>query len=136
VREKRIFNIEVSSEGSTVYEVSRNYSHENMYRHSPHVKQSVSISSIHRLQRIDELPPVRTLDDIRNVLGDTKDAGIVLGESVECDTCLEYPIYRNGAAPDCCSTLSTVLFDLDKKTATVYIDNPKSSPPQYTFALP
>ena len=48
---------------------------------------------MHRQQRVEELPPPRNSDDLRNILGDTKDK--------------EYPIFRTATPPDQYQTLST-----------------------------
>jgi hypothetical protein len=55
-------------------------------------------SSPHRLARYEQFTPPASMDDIRAILGDTKDA--------------EYPIWRSGTPPDTLVTLCTGLFEL------------------------
>ena len=75
-------------------------------------------STRHRQKRVNELPPPSTIDDIRNILGDTQDQA--------------YPIYRD-------ITLSTLILNGKTKTLEVWIDkNPSlpSSDPYFSFHLP
>lgn len=62
------------------------------YLHSQ-VEQRDDPSSVHRLQRVRELPPPKTLKELRSILGDTQD--------------MEYPIFRTASPPDSGETLAT-----------------------------
>lgn len=89
--------------------------HANTYIHLKE-DEAVSESSKRRMARVNQLPFPITNDDIRNILGDQSDA--------------QYPIYhddsseRDGDLTNC-RTMSTVIFDLTWKTATVYYGNPR-----------
>jgi len=115
-----IANIEFSADNISVYWIQGNYSHTNMYKHL-NVDQYSDESSIHRDHRINELPTVQGAQDILTVLGDTQDP--------------QYPIYRNSSPPDCCSTCSSILFDLDAQLASIFISNPKTTYPLLQFQL-
>lgn len=81
-------------------------------------------SSDHRLARIKQLPTPQSVADVRAILGDTGDK--------------EYPIWRNGAAPDYDAyTLATAIFDLSAATMSVYIlENPALSTPLFVMPIP
>jgi len=125
VHEKTIWNIEMAPTAFGALEVweieDQVYYHVNMYRHV-NVPQLADNSSIHRAQRIIELWPPANGADIRMILGDTKDP--------------VYPIYRDGVPPDCCVTCSTVLFDLEQGTMSIYTANPKTSQPVWVYSIP
>jgi hypothetical protein len=79
-------------------------------------------SSDHRDRVLASYPAPNATADIRQMLGDTSDH--------------QYPIYRNGAAPDLGAyTLSTVVFDLATFTATVFDTNPRLDTPLYSWSL-
>lgn len=117
--------------------VSGNWSHQNEYRmlacdtvtaaapDAPVCAQYESVSSLHRLARINEMPPVRGRASALAVLGDHTDA--------------QYPIYRDGAPPDPFFTVASAYFDLT--AAVPFMDvwvgvNPASSPPTARFPVP
>lgn len=108
-----LWNVETHASGSSVKVLlpgDDTYVHFNQYRHmTPPGGQAADPSSDHRLARFDELSssaPVATTAAARRVLGDTADK--------------DFPLYRNGAAPDNAVTLSTVVFDAEARTATVF----------------
>ena len=117
---QKMANIEVYEDGYSRYNVQENYSHFNMFKH---LKIGIEHdegdnSTRHRQKRVNELPPPSTIDDIRNILGDTQDQA--------------YPIYRD-------ITLSTLILNGKTKTLEVWIDkNPSlpSSDPYFSFHLP
>eukprot|EP01089_Gocevia_fonbrunei_P021705 TRINITY_DN8523_c0_g1_i2.p1 TRINITY_DN8523_c0_g1~~TRINITY_DN8523_c0_g1_i2.p1 ORF type:complete len:338 (-),score=64.81 TRINITY_DN8523_c0_g1_i2:75-1088(-) len=116
IHQSTIVNIEVGPGDLMGHHVVRgNYSHQNLYRYLP-LSQHTSNSSEARLARIDQMPSVRSAQQIRDVLGDTFNK--------------DYPIYRDGHPPDSVVTAATGVFYLsgaDKKME-VYIDNPKLNP--------
>ena len=57
------------------------------------VEQRDDPSSVHRQQRVKEMPSPKTAGDLRSILGDTKDK--------------EYPIFRTATPPDSAETLAT-----------------------------
>jgi len=121
---QQVFNVEMSANETDVLQIGGVewlYAHVNMYRRLQ-VPQTFDPSSQHRLDRINELYPVYNSTGLLDILGDTFDK--------------EYPIYRNSTPPDCCSTLSSVLFDLVESTAWVYITNPKfTAQPLLKFSI-
>ncbi|KAK3605406.1 hypothetical protein CHS0354_036316 [Potamilus streckersoni] len=87
------------------------YFHFNSYYHLDDVEQNFNLpSSNARTKRAHEMPPPRTLKDVKAILGDTQNN--------------IYPIYRSRQPPDTAVTLCTVMYDVLKKTAEVYFDNP------------
>ncbi|KAL3854888.1 hypothetical protein ACJMK2_014124 [Sinanodonta woodiana] len=89
------------------------YYHFNEYFNLKDVEQNPILpSSSARAKRAEEMPPPRTLKDVKNVLGDTQNS--------------VYPIYRCARRPDTSLTGCTVVFDLLKKTMEVYLENPKN----------
>ena len=76
---------------------------------------------MHRIARVKEMPLPKTALDVINVLGDQHD--------------VHYPIFHDeishqrGELSDW--TVATALFDLDKKTMTMYHGNPKSNEVMY-----
>jgi len=124
ILDKRMFNVEMSANHTSILAINGTnweYAHVNMYRHLD-VSQTPDNSSIHRMERIDQLFPMQNVTDIQFLLGDTKDP--------------LYPIYRNSNPPDCCSTLSTAIFDLDQQIVSIYVTNPKlTTTPLKVFQL-
>lgn len=57
------------------------------------VVQFASNSSVHRLKRVKEMPPPKSVHDLQVILGDKKDR--------------LYPIFRTAKAPDNAVTLAT-----------------------------
>jgi len=72
-------------------------------------------STIHRQARCNQFPAPKTGDDVRAILGDTKDK--------------EFPIYRVATKTDPLDTVVTVLFDLVGMVAHVWDSNPALTPP-------
>lgn len=91
--------------------------HTNMFSHADmaDIPQAVGPSTAARYARAQELMPVLTEDNVRSLLGDTKNAS--------------YPIYRTGKAPDTGATLVTAVFDLAARTVALYNSNPKTTDP-------
>lgn len=123
VHEKAAANFEVYEDACsrTLLPTDRpaNSSHFNHYKHvqpAPVESQGpLQASSTHRQARVDALPPVRTGQDILQVLGDHADP--------------DYPLYRT-------ITLMTSL--LDGATGVMQIwsqSNPASSDPLYTWNI-
>jgi hypothetical protein len=80
-------------------------------------------SSVHRLDRYNEFPMPGSVHDIRQILGDTKDA--------------EYPIFRRGMAPDAgVLTLATFIVDWGAKVGYLWVAaNPKTEDPTVVLAM-
>jgi len=100
------------------------YFHVNMYRRI-HITQGKRFtpSSVHRTKRIEAMPNPTSIEDIKQILGDTADQ--------------QYPIYRHPTQTDPEDTIATALIDLRRCTMKVYRDNPKTSTdPLHTFRLP
>ena len=84
--------------------------------------QYTDTSSTHRMARLAEMPVPATEGDVRNMLGDTKDA--------------EWPLWRRSNPTDTdVETLSTAIFRFDLNEAWIYIDNPKTSQPLMKFRV-
>eukprot|EP00448_Togula_jolla_P024930 CAMPEP_0170575396 /NCGR_PEP_ID=MMETSP0224-20130122/3841_1 /TAXON_ID=285029 /ORGANISM="Togula jolla, Strain CCCM 725" /LENGTH=332 /DNA_ID=CAMNT_0010898177 /DNA_START=20 /DNA_END=1015 /DNA_ORIENTATION=+ len=116
-----LLNVEVAGAKQDVYEVQGNYSHVNMYRRLA-VRQEDDASSLHRLRRLQELPAPSSEQDVRALLGDHHDS--------------EYPIYRNGSPPDTdLVTACTIIFNLGKGIACLYLENPHVAAPAASFDL-
>ena len=83
------------------------------------IAQTLSNSSTHRRERAAQLPPPRGARDALGVLGDQDDV----------DGSGRWPIFHDalsharGELSDW--TLATVLFDLERATATLYHGNPR-----------
>eukprot|EP01062_Namystynia_karyoxenos_P063149 TRINITY_DN55972_c0_g1_i1.p2 TRINITY_DN55972_c0_g1~~TRINITY_DN55972_c0_g1_i1.p2 ORF type:complete len:417 (+),score=160.45 TRINITY_DN55972_c0_g1_i1:68-1252(+) len=106
----RQLNIEVYPSGSDTLELRGGgayYFHTNVYRHSPGKGPGNDTSSLHRLRRLEQLPPAATTADIRAYLSDTGDR--------------QYPIYRNQTAPDHGATLNAVVLDYLQEQASVWV---------------
>jgi len=103
---KHMYSVEIGPGGKNSVKLvggcgGGTYYHFNMYRRLD-VTQYDSNSTLHRQVRADQFALPENSSDVLDILGDNQDK--------------EYPIYRNGQAPDSGSvTVSTVLFDLDKK---------------------
>ena len=83
--------------------------------------QYTDTSSSHRMARLAEMPVPATEGDVRNMLGDTKDA--------------EWPLWRRTTRVDDMLTLSTAIFRFDLNEAWIYNDNPKTSQPFMKFRV-
>lgn len=116
-------NIEVSPDSvlQTVYFQNGSGYHFNMYMHSNDVQQWEDPSSMHRMQRVKELAPPTTIDDLKTILGDTSDK--------------QYPIFRTAKPPDSGATLATGIFDFDQKMFYIFRDNPVTQSPLMTISM-
>jgi len=122
VVDSSVVNVEVGPQISRVKTVKNGfYYHFNMYRDLA-VKQHVDNSSIHRLARAQEMKAPTDQSGIIQILGDTQDPS--------------YPIFRDSKPPDCCSTVSTTIFDLNKMVVIVWVANPKTSSAWLTLNIP
>ncbi|CBK25209.2 uncharacterized protein [Blastocystis hominis] len=109
--QRRAYDVEVAPFG--VYGVftpmaKRSHFHANMFNIAM-VDDVEDASSRHRMNRAAQLMPARTKKEAVAILGDFGDP--------------DFPIYQNGG----CSTLytlHTVVYDWEKKTATIYEGNP------------
>ncbi len=105
--------------GRTLRAIS--YFHANEYLRLP-VSQHPDPSSNHRLATYRQLyVNASTLDDARQLLGDTSDA--------------RYPIYRRGTPSDEDYTLATALFVPSEGVMRVYESNPREGAPARVFPL-
>jgi hypothetical protein len=68
------------------------FSHACRYMHS-NVEEKDDPSSVHRMQRVKEMQPPKSVHDLQVILGDTQDK--------------EYPIFRTATPPDQSATLAT-----------------------------
>ncbi|XP_066265880.1 beta-alanyl-dopamine/carcinine hydrolase-like [Branchiostoma lanceolatum] len=97
------------------------YYHYNMYDHLD-TPQWRTPSSQHRKARADEMEAAKTVQDVLNFLGDTKDP--------------DYPVYRTGTMKDLVITATTAVFDLEAGELEIYTGNPKTQPePDCVFHL-
>eukprot|EP01083_Nonionella_stella_P076000 206886_1 len=127
-----IANIEVSNHNISVQYYSQHEGnhafgyHFNMYLRG-NVAQEVDVSSLHRMNRTQEIianQGLNTMNDVRDVLGDTRDT--------------QYPLYRDSNPPDDSSTLATAMFDMEEQIMYVFEQcNPKTCFPSrnISFAL-
>ncbi|KAG6958742.1 hypothetical protein JG688_00010374 [Phytophthora aleatoria] len=117
---KRVWNIEVASfNRHIVYEFKEEgnaisaFFHANQYQRLQ-IAQPPYQSSLHRLQRYNELTPPTTIDEALVVLGDQEDRS--------------WPVfhdYLSHARGDLSGwTLTTIVFDLDKGKAVSFLGNP------------
>lgn len=79
----------------------------------------VDTSSIHRQAKADELPKPRSIKESLAVLGDNSNA--------------EWPIYRGGVKRR--YTLCTSVYNLEEKTITIMLDNPKLNRVQCVYPI-
>ncbi|XP_078697940.1 beta-alanyl-dopamine/carcinine hydrolase-like [Branchiostoma floridae x Branchiostoma belcheri] len=97
------------------------YYHYNMYDHLE-TPQWQTPSSQHRKARAAEMEAAKTVQDVRNFLGDTKDP--------------DYPVYRHGTVKDEVRTATTAIFHLEAGVLEIYTGNPKTQPePDCVFHL-
>lgn len=96
--------------------------HANEYDRSP-TPQTFDASSHARLARLAELPVPAP--------GDAAGARLLLGDTFNAT----YPVWRTGAAPDCCETVVTALFSVvgdgkggEAGTLSIFGDNPRDCP--------
>ena len=119
-----VVNIEISTKDMSVLSLNEDIPYS--YHFNNYLRLNVSskndTSSVHRLERTQYMiannydNSLTTMDEIRNILGDTTDN--------------EYPIWRSSIAPDSSSTLSTVIFDVKSQNMYLYEHcNPKECTP-------
>ena len=137
IYQNRLIQVEVAPLG--VYDMHE-LSNEEIYGHANHYirlnqAQHISNSSYYRQLEIDQvlsqiqyhINDDRTaLKQIMSLLGDTSNK--------------LYPIYRTGTAPDTSDTFCTAIFRLNSENLSqsflsIYLDNPISTLPIYTFQL-
>ena len=89
------------------------------------VPQQTDESSIHRLNRTKQLIEengLNTMQDIKNILGDTEDT--------------QYPLYRTSSPPDTSSTLASGIFDIQNQVLHIYDKcNPKLCKPTLNISF-
>jgi hypothetical protein len=115
--ERRIMSVEVSPERHHVHEVQGHYSHTNHYFNLNNQKQEISPSSRKRLERCRTLCRAAFPTHSGDVLA-------LLSDQTDRD----YPIYRDATFPDEDATLSTALYDLDRRELQIYWDHPVKEP--------
>lgn len=86
--------------------------HENTYKHTTDVNEYECSASKRRDDRLCQMAPPETVDDVIAMLGDTDDN-------------LE-PIYRLPNQEQTMKTSATAIFDLRKKVMMVYKSNPST----------
>ena len=110
---RRIVAVETSPEGHDVHEVKGCYVHSNHYIHLKEVAQDITPTSKTRLDRakaiVSEKTP-STSEDVLALLADRTDK--------------DYPIRAGAVPPEENATLSTALYDLDRKKVRVYPNHP------------
>lgn len=115
---KQFLNIETGGNQASVKTVVINdppWFHANIYKHLD-IKEVINNSSVHRQARVDVLPLPKSVDDLRNILGDQVDN--------------QYPIFHDDASwanGDVTGdyTMATVVFDIKEASITILHGNPK-----------
>jgi hypothetical protein len=115
--ERRIVSVEVSPERHHVHEVQGSYSHTNHYLQLNDQKQEISQSSRKRLERCQTLCRAIFSTHSGDVLA-------LLSDQTDRD----YPIYRDATLPDEDATLSSALYDMDRRELRIYWDHPAKDP--------
>jgi len=121
IRRRRLVNIEVNEDRSSVHVISdgaagaANYSHFNMYKHLDGA-DTPQASSIDRQARVDALPAVRSYQDVLERLSDHENP--------------EHPIFRN-------DTLMTTAFDSASGRMSVWCCGRSAAthPPSHTWDM-
>jgi hypothetical protein len=107
--ERRLLQLEVNSRGGADGYATRPVAHESYFHGNEFVvldvPQYADNSTRHRAARWQQLQPVRDIRAMRAFLGDEKG---------------EWPVFRNKIAPDDCFTEVSAVFDLNKKTLSVW----------------
>lgn len=98
------------------------YFHFNSYKHLAVDDSKKTTSSSRRHMKAQTYPPPRMLTDAMSILGDSTDP--------------EYPIYRTPRPTDLGETVATVVFDIDNRKMTVYMDNPSLKDTEPVLVLP
>ena len=110
---RRIVAVETAPEGHHVHEVKGCYVHSNHYIHLKEVAQDITPTSKTRLERakavVSEKPP-SSPEDVLTLLADRTDK--------------DYPIRAGAVPPEENATLSTALYDLDRKKVRIYPNHP------------
>lgn len=121
----RIVNVEVCHDDFALKNVTTPaYFHANLYQNL-NVSQGQSLSSVHRVARAKQMPSPTNASEILAVLGDQHDT--------------QYPIFHNelshqrGDLSDW--TLISCLFDVGRRTVTIFEGNPKDEKVLETFPL-
>jgi len=129
----RVFNVETATHGAhNVLEITPDvspYFHANMYlRLYPiNITQPIDPSTVGRTQRVHQLPPPTSPDDILTVLGDQEDR--------------QYPLFHdilshiNGDISKGW-TLASAIFDVRNATVTIYHSNPNLHRVQFFLSVP
>lgn len=107
-RERRIVNVEVSAQAVQVHEIGAPYFHASHYLRQD-LAQRICPSSSARQRRGDALLAQRAPQDAPALMAILRDQGD-----------REWPIWRDGTAPDTQITLFCALFDLDRGTLRIY----------------
>ncbi|KAH3761598.1 Peptidase C [Pelomyxa schiedti] len=119
----KMVNIEVHSSGSDMVEVKDNTYLERVNQYvRMSVNQKPGNSTLHRAATLDAYGSPLNVDSLLGLLGDTSDP--------------DYPIFRNGNAPDTLFTISTVTFDFKSRAISVYHANPALNEPLQIMSLP
>jgi len=115
---KRMANIEAYENGFSMFNVTRNYTHFNMFKHLVDGERVDlgDTSTVHRQSRVDSaFDPATSTRDVARMLGDTADA--------------TYPLYRS-------STLTTLILDGATSELSVWIgENPLEADPHFKWDL-
>lgn len=110
-------HIEIGPKRFSMVEVKRGESfvHTNRFSHEAmlDIPQTIGPSTTSRYARGLEFGHIETEEEVRSLLGDTKNAS--------------YPMYRTGTKPDTGATLVTAVFDMEARTVTIYNTNPKDT---------
>jgi len=114
VKQRRIVNVEVSTEFQKIREIDSAYCHTNHFLELPEVAQKITPTSAARHKRgYEYINSGRLLgkNDVIAFISDTQNP--------------LYPVYRDCTPPDDRVTLMTAIFDLDLATCTFYKQAPK-----------
>lgn len=116
IKERRIVNVEVSTEFYNIKEIDSAYCHTNHFFELRDIAQTITNTSAARLKRgVEYISSGKLLGkaDVRSFISDTQNP--------------EYPVYRDCTPPDDRVTLMTGIFDLDSATCTFYKQPPKEN---------
>jgi len=116
VKQRRIVNVEVSTEKHDIKEVNTAYCHTNHFFEMKDIRQTITNTSAARLKRSQEYIDAgrcRGKEDVISFISDSENK--------------EYPVYRDCSPPDDRVTLMTAIFDLRQATFTLYRQSPKDN---------